>query len=68
MKAADPRAGGLRVASADDAAKRRRFVGVHRDRLVGFEVSIALYGEAELAAHAGEFSHGDMAEFRAAES
>ena len=37
-KAADPKAGGVSVASSDNASVATRFVGVSGDRLVSFEV------------------------------
>jgi hypothetical protein len=40
--------------------------GVSRNRFVGFEVPIALDGEAELAAYAGEFDEAHVAELRLA--
>lgn len=40
----------MSVASSDDATARARFVGVGGNRCVGFEVQVALYGEAEFAA------------------
>jgi hypothetical protein len=41
-RAARPKAGGVSVASSDDASVRTRFVGVSADGLVGFEVRVAL--------------------------
>jgi hypothetical protein len=43
-KAADPKAGGVRVASGDDVTAGTRFVGVGGDGFVGFEVQVALDG------------------------
>ncbi len=40
--AADPKAGGVHVASSDDVSVGTRFVGVGGDGFVGFEVQIAL--------------------------
>jgi hypothetical protein len=39
------------VASSDDMSAGTRFVGVSRNRFVGFEVQVALDGKAEFAAY-----------------
>ena len=49
-KAADPEAGGVSVASSDDATVRTRFVGVGGEGFVSLEVQVALDRESEFAA------------------
>lgn len=60
-KAADPKAGG-HVALGDDAPKLASLFGISRDRLVVFEVQIALDGKAEFASHRLQFDQADVAE------
>ena len=64
--AADPKAGGVRLASSDDVSVVTRFVGVGRNRFVGFEVQVALDREAQFAAYGAKFREADEAEFRTA--
>jgi hypothetical protein len=46
-KSADPKAGGVRVASSDDVSAGTGFVGVGGDRSVGIEVQVALDRKSE---------------------
>ena len=62
-KAADPKAGGVNVASGDDAPAGARFIGVDGDGLVGFEMHVALERKAEFAAHGAKLDETHVAEF-----
>ncbi len=62
--AAGPQAGGVSVASRDDASAAARFVGVGGDWFVGFEVQVALDGETKFAAHGAKLREAYVAEFR----
>jgi len=62
VQAADPKAGGVRIASTDDATVRTRFIGVGGDGFVGFEVQVALDGKAEFAAHGAKLDEAHVAE------
>ncbi len=64
-RAADPKAGGVNVASSDDATTRTRLVGVGGDGFVGFEVNVALDRKSEFAAHGAKLEEAYIAEFRA---
>jgi hypothetical protein len=58
-RAADPKAGGY-VALGDDAPKVASLFGISRNRLVGFEVQIALDGKTEFAADGLQFDQADV--------
>jgi hypothetical protein len=58
----------MSVASSGDVSAGVRFVGVSRNRFVGFEVQVALDGKSEFAAHRAKFCEADIAEFGAAEA
>ena len=64
-RAADPEAGGVSIASSDDALTAAGLVSVSRDGLIGIEVQVALDRKPEFAAHGGEFSEAHVAEFGA---
>ena len=57
-----------RAVLGDKLSASGGFVGVGGDRLVGFEVSIALDRKSELAAHARQFRKTDIPEFGLAKS
>ena len=57
-----------KVALGDDAPEPACFLGVGGDRLIGFEVQVALDGEAELAADGLQFEEAHVAEFRLAQA
>ncbi len=67
-KAADPEAGGVRVASSDDVSAGTRFVGVGGDGFIGLEVQVALDRETQFAAQGAKLEEAHVAEFRLPEA
>ena len=55
-----------KAASGDDVSVRTRFVGVNRNRFVGFEVEVAFDRKPEFAADGAKLGEAHVAEFRAA--
>jgi hypothetical protein len=54
--------------SSDDVSAGARFVGVCRNRFIGFEVQVAFDRKPEFVSYGAKFSETDVAEFGAAHS